>query len=221
MKSKQNKITNALRLLRQKKLIKRSQDGSISYDDLVQARKLLKLSQKEFNKIAQLRDITTTNVKKQDLIYVLLRSIPNIKESKYLEHINKKTTSTTEEKVNEIKKTLIEIGKIPTNKEIKKYSKDIHDIIKIITSPHEERVKYYPMLSNSVKSLFDNAIRNRRIRKTDMNKINDHLDSILTDIQYKRKSKYIAYDDYYYYGLKDLEYMFGDIDDYYKPILAG
>ena len=54
-----------------------------------------------------------------------------------------------------------------------------------------------------------------------MNKINDHLDSILTDIQYKRKSKYIAYDDDYYYGLKDLEYMFGDIDDYYKPILAG
>ena len=54
-----------------------------------------------------------------------------------------------------------------------------------------------------------------------MNKINDHLDYILTDIQYKRKSKYIAYDDDYYYGLKDLEYMFGDIDDYYKPILAG
>ena len=79
---------------------------------------------------------------------MLLRSNPNIKESKYLEHINKKTTSTTEEKVNEIKKTLIEIGKILTNKEIKKYSKDIHDIIKIITSPHEERVRYYPILSN-------------------------------------------------------------------------
>ena len=32
-------------------------------------RRLLKLSKNELHKIAQLRDIDTTNVKKQDLIY--------------------------------------------------------------------------------------------------------------------------------------------------------
>ena len=34
-KNEKHKITNALKLLRQRKLVKRSQDGSISYDDLV------------------------------------------------------------------------------------------------------------------------------------------------------------------------------------------
>ena len=29
-----------------------------------------------------------------------------------------------------------------------------------------------------------------------------------------------AYDNSNYYGLNDLEYMFGDLDDYYMPILA-
>ena len=186
-KNEQHKITNALKLLRQRKLVKRSQDGSISYDDLVQVRKLLKLSKKEINKIAQITDINTANVRKRDLIYMLLRSNSNVKESKYLEHVNENLVTNTEEKVNEIRTNLIEIGKIITNKEIKKYSKDVYDIIKLITSLHEERVKYYPKLSNSVKYLFDNAIKNRKIKKRDMNKINDYLDSILNNIQYKRK----------------------------------
>lgn len=50
--------------MKQKKLIKRSKDGSISYDDLTKIRKLLKLATKELRKIAQLRDIDTTNVTK-------------------------------------------------------------------------------------------------------------------------------------------------------------
>ena len=197
LKTEQHKITDALKLLRQRKLVKRSQDGSISYDDLVQVRKLLKLSKKEINKIAQIRDINSANVRKQDLIYMLLRSNNNVKESKYLEHLNENLVTNTEEKVNEIRTNMIEIGKTITYKEIKKYSKDVSDIIKLITSPHEERVKYYPKLSNSVKSLLNNAIKNRKIKKRDMNKINDYLDSISNNIQYKRKSKYIAHDEHY------------------------
>lgn len=50
--------------MKQKKLIKRSKDGSISYDDLTKIRKLLKLATKELRKIAQLGDIDTTNVTK-------------------------------------------------------------------------------------------------------------------------------------------------------------
>ena len=128
---------------------------------------------------------------------MLLRWNSNVKESKYLEHLNGNLVTNTKEKVNEIRTNLIEIRKIITNKEIKKYSKDVYDIIKLITSPHEERVKYYPKLSNSVKSLFDNAIKNRKIKKRDMNKINDYLDSISNNIQYKRKPKYIAHDEDY------------------------
>ena len=50
--------------MKQKKLFKRSKDGSISYDDLTKIRKLLKLATKELRKIAQLGDIDTTNVTK-------------------------------------------------------------------------------------------------------------------------------------------------------------
>ena len=53
-----------------------------------------------------------------------------------------------------------------------------------------------------------------------MKRIDDYLAKLSIEIKYKRKSHYIAHDDYYYYGLKDLEFMFGNIDDYYKPILA-
>ena len=71
LKSEQDKITKALKLLRQKKLYIKSQEGSISHEDLNIVRKLLKLSKNELHKIAQLRDIDSANVKKQDLIYML------------------------------------------------------------------------------------------------------------------------------------------------------
>ena len=95
----------------------------------------------------------------------------------------------------------------------------MHDIFKVFTSPHKERVKHYSKLSNSIKSLFDNIIKNKKILKTDLKKIGDYVNEILTNIKYKRNSQYIAHDDDY--GLKDLEYTFGYIDDYYKPIFAG
>ena len=130
-------------------------------------RRLLKLSKNELHKIAQLRDIDTTNVKKQDLIYMLLRSQSNVKESQYLSFLNQNTTFEIE-----------------------------------------------------LKPLFNNIVNNRKIKKADLKKISDHLDQLLVDIKYKRKSHYTSHDYGYYYDLKDLAYIFGDTVDYYKPILA-
>lgn len=163
LKSEQDKLTKSFRLLRMQKLAKRSEKGALSYDDLLKTRKLLKLSSKDWVKIGQLRDINTTNVKKQDLIYTLLRTEPNVKESNYLKHINKNITTDTDEKANEIRKLLIETGKIFTNKEIRKYSKDINDINKIMSFPHKERVNYFQNLSMSTKPLFENVIRTKKI----------------------------------------------------------
>lgn len=41
-----------------------------------------------------------------------------------------------------------------------------------------------------------------------------------TEIKYLWKSLDLTYDDNNYYGLKNIEYTFDDLDDYYKPILA-
>ena len=184
-------------------------------------RRLLKLSKNELHKIAQLRVIDTTNVKKQDLIYMLLRSQSNVKESQYLSFLNQNTTNQIDNKINEIRKLLIQIRKRFTNKEITKYTQELYDIVKMLNSSHENRARYYSKLSNELKSLFNKIVNNRNIKKkTDLKKILDHLDKLLWNIKYKRKSHYITHDDDYHYGLKDLEKIFGDIDDYYKPFLA-
>ena len=154
-------------------------------------------------------------------MYMLLRSNANVKESKYLDHLNSNLTNVTEDKVNKIRKQLIEIGKTLSNRQIKTYSKDLQDIINFISIPHEQRGNAFSKLSDSVKSLLKNTIPNKKIKEADINKINECLHSISDDIQYKRKAQYTAHDDDDYYGLKDLEYMYGDLDDYYKPILVG
>ena len=51
-------------------------------------------------------------------------------------------------------------------------------------------------------------------------KILAELTEIFNNLQFKRKHTDSAFDSSSYYGLKDLEYTFGDLDDYFKPILA-
>ena len=160
LKSEQDKITKILKLLKQKKLPIKSQEGSISHDDLSTMKRLLKLPKNELHKIAQLRDIDITNVKKQDLIYMLLKSQSNVKESQYLSFLNQNTTNKIDHKINEIRKLLIEIGKRFTNKEKTKYTKELYDIVKMLNSSHENRGRYYSKLSNELKSLFNSIVNN-------------------------------------------------------------
>ena len=68
----------------------------------------------------------------------------------------------------------------------------------------------------------DKIIRKTNITSKNRKSIEDRLTEIALDLHYKRKHVNSAFfDDYYYQGLKNFEYMFGDLDDYYKPILAG
>ena len=143
------------------------------------------------------------------------RTNPNIKESQYLSLLNQNTTNKIDNKINEIRKLLIEIGKRFTNTEIKKYTQELYDIVKIITSSHESRVTYYCKLSNELRLIVSNIINTKKNQKSRFEE-----NKLLIEIKYKRKSHYIAHDDDYHYGLKDIEFMFGNIDDYYKPILA-
>ena len=143
------------------------------------------------------------------------RTNPNIKESQYLSLLNQNTINKIDNKINEIRKLLIEIGKRFTNTEIKKYTQELYDIVKIITSSHESRVTYYCKLSNELRLIVSNIINTKKNQKSRFEE-----NKLLIEIKYKRKSHYIAHDDDYHYGLKDIEFMFGNIGDYYKPILA-
>ena len=93
-------------------------------------------------------------------------------------------------KTNEIRKLIIELGMM-----INKSDRDF------IRKRLEEIDKKRP-----------NSKQRRRLL--------EELTKIFIDLQFKRKPTNSAFDSFSYYGLKDLEYTFGDLDDYYKPILA-
>ena len=46
------------------------------------------------------------------------------------------------------------------------------------------------------------------------------LSEISTNLKFKRKNMLSDYRDNNYANIEDIEYMFGDLDDYYKPILV-
>ena len=48
----------------------------------------------------------------------------------------------------------------------------------------------------------------------------EELNNILLDLEFKKKHINNAFDSSSYCDLKDLEHTFGDLDDYYIPILA-
>ena len=71
-----------------------------------------------------------------------------------------------------------------------------------------------------IKKRLKEIDKKTRISRTEKKKLHEELSKILLDLQYKRKYISFAYDSNDYYRLKDLEYTFGDLDDYCKPILA-
>ena len=58
------------------------------------------------------------------------------------------------------------------------------------------------------------------VTDTDKDKINNPLIKIIFDLNERNKSRHIDYDDQNYYGIKDIEHLYINPDDYYKPILA-
>ena len=73
---------------------------------------------------------------------------------------------------------------------------------------------------DKIRKRLDEIDRKTSINRAEKTRLLNELSKILLDLEYKRKRIGSAYDSTDYYGLKDLEYTFGDLDDYYKPILA-
>ena len=139
----------------------------------------------------QPRNIETTGLKKSDLIYILLRSQKHHAETKYLEYLQSDPVNEIKSKINEIRKYIIELGMM-------------------IDKPDKDKIR----------KRLDEIDKKTRISRAEKTRLLEELSKILLNLEYKRKRIRSAYDSTDYYGLKDLEYTFGDFDDYYKPILA-
>ena len=91
---------------------------------------------------------------------------------------------------------------------------------------HDERMERWPdRQSERQKSHKEVGAPPKKDKKvnvtdTDKDKINNPLFKIISDFNERNKYRLIDYDDQNYYGIKDIEHLYTNPDDYYKPILA-
>ena len=100
--------------------------GSISFDQLKKIKRLKVLSRNTLIKLAQLRNMETTGLNESDLIYILLRSQKDLKETKYLEYLNNnisKEDTSIKSTINETRKTIAELDKLLDKKYKKIYKR--------------------------------------------------------------------------------------------------
>ena len=146
--------------------------------------------QKLKKKLPQLRNIETTGLKRSDLIYILLSSQKHHKESEYLKYLLDDSSNEIKSKSNKMRMLILELGMLINKSDRDTIRKRLEEINKLNPSTRQKR------------------------------KILEELTEILNDLQFKRKHTNSAFDSSSYYGLKDLEYTFGDLNEYFKPILA-
>ena len=60
-----------------------------------------------------------------------------------------------------------------------------------------------------------------KIDRSEKNKLLKELNSISSDLKFQRKKMISDYRDDNYANIDDIEYVFGDIDSYYQPVLAS
>ena len=119
-----------------------------------------------------------------------MRSQKHLKEADYLTYLQADPNNEIKAMIIRIKKFIIELGML--------LNKSDRDTIR----KRLEKI--------------DKETPNRTQRK----RLLEELTRIFNDLQFKKKHINNAFDSSSYYGLNDLEYTFGDLDDYYMPILA-
>ena len=168
---------------------------NISENELRKAEKLQNKSIDELQKIAGLRRIKNyDNLTKEDLIFSLLKSESNPAERNYMEYFNNSTIDEIKSKINDIRLILSRLGNIVTKNDRKKIKKELYEI--------EKR-----------QNLSDN----------EKEKIYDHLVKLANTLDKKEEHNHRDHDDLGYFGIRELEKLFDDIDidddNYYKPVL--
>ena len=112
-----------------------------------------------------------------------MRSQKHHKEAEYLSYLQADPINEIKSKTNEIRKLIIELGMM--------MNKSDRDVIK-------KRLE---------------KIDKKRPNKRKIKRLLEELTKIFNDLQFQRKHINSAFDSSSYYGLKDLEYTFGDLDD--------
>ena len=155
----------------------------------------------ELKAIARQRRIKNIDkLTKEDLVLTLLKSESSVLERNYMKHFNNNTDDDTYDdkikgKIRDIRMILSRLGNVITNKDRKKITKELYEIVKKENLSDKEKEKIYDDLVELTKTL---------------NK--------------KEEYQYHNRNDLDYYGIRDIENLLGDVDvddnNYYKPILV-
>ena len=138
-------------------------------------------------------------VTKEELIIALLKSESSAEKRNFEKRfINNNTDDDTYDdkirgKICDINIIFNRLGKLVTNNDRKKITKDLYEIEKKKNLSDKEREEIF-----------------------------DHLVKLVKTLNKKEKYQYHDYDDWNFYRIKDMENLFGNAvvdDDYYKPIL--
>ena len=198
------KVKNNRRKLSKIGLEKIAKIQNISKNELNQAQKLQQKSIDELKGIARLRRIKNIEeLTKEDLIITCLKSKNSDTEHSYVKFFNAKANDNDNDdtyddkirgKIRDIKIIFNRLRNIVTNKDRKKITKELHEIEKMQNLSDNEKEEIY-----------------------------DHLIKLVNSLNKKEKYQYHDRDDLDYYGIKDIENLFSNVDDidddYYKPIL--
>ena len=181
-KRKQDKINNELKKLVFNEL---ANEVNITQTDLEKIKQLKVLPLKTLQKIAHQRSINTTEVKKDNLIFMLIRSEKSHKEDNYLKFITKDTTNEIHNKINDIRKVLVNVSQYLKKQKLKQIRERLKEIEK-----------------------------KTRIKRSEKTNLLNELTKISTDLKFERKNMISDYNDDNYANLQDIDYMFDDLDDY-------
>ena len=119
-----------------------------------------------------------------------MRTQKHHKEIEYFSHLEADPIDEIKAMIIKIKKFIIELGILLNKSERNNIRKQLKEIDK------------------------------KRPNRSQKRRLLEQLIKIFNDLKFKKEHINSAFDSSSYYGLKDLEYNFGDLDDYYKPILA-
>ena len=173
---------------------------NILENDLSIVKKLQNRSIDELREIARLRgnkvsDKPNDKLTKEDIIISLLKSESNAVELNYMEYFNNSTS-------NDI-----------YDDEIKSKINDIRLLLSRLGNIVSDRKKIK-------KELYEIEIK-QNLSDNEKEKIYDHLVKLVNKFDKKEEYKRNNRDGYYYFGIKELKILLGDIDDYYyKPVLV-
>ena len=172
------------RKLLKTKLEKIAKKQNISRNELLKAEKLQDKSIDELQEIAKLRGIKNyDNLTKEDLIFSLLKSESNPAERNYIKYFNNNNNDEIKSKINYIRIILSRLGNIITKNERMKIKKYFYEI--------EKRTNFQLMKKKKIYN--------------DLIKLTNTLDK-------EEKYKNINHSDLDYFGIRELEKLFNDID---------